>query len=115
LAIKEDEPYEMYSELLRLGLLTKDNFTFVERDYLDKIAEKKGLSPKGAEALEINIRKEMKLPPLNFSKEYRKALIDLSKHDKDKADLYLKKIDRIYVRKDRLTKIQTRLMRKKPA
>jgi len=113
LAIKEDEPYEMYSELLRLGLLTKNNFTYAERDYLDRIAEKKGLTSKEAEALESNIRKEMRLPPLDFSKEYRNSLIDLLKNGRNKVDSYLKKIDRTYVRKDRLTKIQTRSIRKK--
>lgn len=62
LAIKEDAPYEMYSELLRLSLLTKDSITPAERAYLDSIARKKGLSPEEAKTLEKNMRKEMGLP-----------------------------------------------------
>ncbi|UCF56552.1 MAG: serine/threonine protein kinase [Deltaproteobacteria bacterium] len=69
LAIKEDAPYEMYSELLRFSLLTKDEITSAERAYLDKIAARKGLGPKEAKALEINMRKEMRLPPLNSTRE----------------------------------------------
>jgi serine/threonine-protein kinase len=69
LAIKEDAPHEMYSELLRFSLLTKNNITASERSYLDKIASRKGLAPEEAKALEINMRKEM--GPLRLTCEKR--------------------------------------------
>ena len=63
LSIKEDRPYEMYSELLRLSLSTKENISSIERTYLEKIFRRRGLDPEGAKAMEENIRREMGLPP----------------------------------------------------
>jgi len=113
LAIKEDAPYEMYSELLRLSLLTKSYTNSVERAYLDKIAERKGLSPEEAKALEINIRKEMRFPPLDFAKEYKKAFEDLLIKKRGKEDIYPDELYGVYVRKDRISKTQARLIREK--
>ena len=59
LAIKEDPRQELYSELLRLSLMSKGDISKVERAYLQRIAGKKGLSPEEAEALEAGIRKEL--------------------------------------------------------
>jgi len=61
LAIKEDAPHELYSELLRLSLLATRDITPAERAYLDRIAKRKGLQPEEAEVLEKNIRREMGL------------------------------------------------------
>lgn len=61
LAIKEDAPHELYSELLRLSLLATREITPAERAYLDRIAKRKGLQPEEAEVLEKNIRREMGL------------------------------------------------------
>jgi serine/threonine protein kinase len=61
LAIKEDAPHELYSELLRLSLLATKEIIPAERIYLDRIARLKGLQPREAEALENRIRREMGL------------------------------------------------------
>jgi serine/threonine protein kinase len=61
LAIKEDAPHELYSELLRLSLLATKEITPAERTYLDRIAKLKGLQPEEAEALERSIRRQMGL------------------------------------------------------
>lgn len=61
LAIKEDAPHELYSELLRLSLLTTKEIMPAERSYLDRIAKMKGLQPGEAEALERSIRRQMGL------------------------------------------------------
>ena len=61
LAIKEDAPHELYSELLRLSLLATNEITPAERTYLDRIAKRKGLEPGEAEVLEKRIRREMGL------------------------------------------------------
>jgi eukaryotic-like serine/threonine-protein kinase len=61
LAIKEDAPHELYSELLRLSLLATKEITPAERTYLNRIAKLKGLQPGEAEALEKSIRREMGL------------------------------------------------------
>jgi serine/threonine protein kinase len=112
LAIKEDAPYEMYSELLRFSLLTKNDITSSERSYLDKIASRKGLAPEEAKALEIGMRKEMGLPSLDFIKEYRDALNDLLLRGREKEDVYLDKLEMIYVRKDRISTEKARTIRK---
>ena len=112
LAIKEDAPYEMYSELLRFSLLTKNNITSSERSYLDKIASRKGLAPEEAKALEISMRKEMGLPSLDFTKEYRDALNDLLLRGREKEDVYLDKLEKIYVRKDRISAGKAKSIRK---
>jgi serine/threonine protein kinase len=61
LAVKEDAPHELYSELLRLSLLATKEITPAERTYLDRIAKLKGLQPGEADALERSIRREMGL------------------------------------------------------
>jgi len=61
LALKEDAPHELYSELLRLSLLATKEITPAERTYLNRIAKLKGLQPGEAEALEKSIRREMGL------------------------------------------------------
>ncbi|MFH1489253.1 MAG: protein kinase, partial [Pseudomonadota bacterium] len=73
LAIKEGSPPEMYSELLRLSLLTKENITSVERAYLDKISDRKGLGREFAKSLEENIRRDLGLPALDFAGEIREG------------------------------------------
>ncbi len=103
----------MYSELLRLSLLTKSYTSLTERAYLDKIAERKGLGPEEAKSLEINIRKEMRLTPLDFTKEYKKALEDLLKKRREAEDIDTDELYRVYVRKDRLSKTHARLIREK--
>jgi len=110
LAIKEEEPYEMYSELLRLSLLTKNDITLAERVNLDKIAEIKGLSQEEAEALEVNIRKEMMLPSLDFKKEYKKAFMDFQLKGTGKNDLYLEELEKTYTQKGRVSKIKTKMI-----
>ncbi len=61
LALKEDAPHELYSELLRLSLLATKEITPAERAYLNRIAKIKGLEAGEAEALERSIRREMGL------------------------------------------------------
>lgn len=108
LAIKEDAPHEMFSELLRFSLLTKNNITSSERAYLDKIASRKGLAPEEAKALEISMRKEMGLPSLDFAKEYEDALNDLLVRGREKEDMYLDRLEKIYVRKGRISNQKAR-------
>lgn len=111
LAIKEDAPYEMYSEILRVCLLSKSDIAFRERAYLDRIAERKGLTPEEAQGLEVNIRKEMRLPPLDFGKEYRKSLSDLLSLGEGEEEENLEQMERTYVIKDRISAIQARMLR----
>ena len=111
LAIKEEAPYEMYSEILRVCLLSKSDITFRERVYLDRIAKRKGLTPEEAEGLEVNIRKEMRLPPLDFGKEYKKSLKDLLSLGEGKGDENLEQMERTYVIRDRISAIQARMLR----
>jgi serine/threonine protein kinase len=103
LAIKEDAPHEMYSELLRFSLLTKNDITSSERSYLDKIASRKGLAPEETKALEIRMREDMGLPPLDFAKEYGDAYQDLLARGREKQDVYLDKLEKIYLREDRIS------------
>jgi len=112
LAIKEDAPHEMYSELLRFSLLTKNNITSSERSYLDKIASIKGLALEEAKALEINIRNEMDFPPLDFTMEYQQAFEDLLKRGREGKQSHLDELERIYVRKGRISRDQAELLRK---
>ncbi|MDY7038794.1 MAG: serine/threonine-protein kinase [Thermodesulfobacteriota bacterium] len=111
LAIKGEVPYEMYSELLRLSLFTKNDITLSERAQLDKISEIKGLHQEEAEAMESNIRKEMRLPRLDFTKEYKNALTDLFKKGKTKEAIYIDELEKTYVEKSRISKTQARLIR----
>jgi serine/threonine-protein kinase len=113
LAIKTDEPYEMYSELLRVSVLTKTDITLAERVYLDEIAGKKGLGVKEAEALEINIRLEMGLSPLDFTREYEKAFIDLLIKGRENEAQYRDELETTYAKKGRISQTQARLIRKK--
>lgn len=111
LAIKGEAPYEMYSELLRLSLVTKNDISLAERGQLDKIAEIKGLHQEEAEALESNIRKEMRLPPLDFTKEYKNVFTDLFKKGKTKEAIYVDELEKTYVEKCRISKTQARLIK----
>ena len=111
LAIKGEAPYEMYSELLRLSLVTKNDITLSERAQLDKISEIKGLHQEEAEAMESNIRKEMRLPPLDFTKEYKNAFTDLLKKGKTKEAIYVDELEKTYVEKCRISKTQATLIR----
>lgn len=61
LAIKEDMRNELYSELLRLSFLCKEEISKTERDYLDRLARQRGLSRSEAAVLEEGIRKELRL------------------------------------------------------
>ncbi|MFC1822702.1 serine/threonine protein kinase [Thermodesulfobacteriota bacterium] len=67
LAIKGEAPYELYSELLRHSLLSKNDITQEERSYLSKIAVQRGLGLEEMRALEDNIRMELGLPKLTTS------------------------------------------------
>lgn len=109
LAIKTDEPYEMYSELLRVSVLTKTDITLAERVYLDEIAGKKGLGVKEAEALEINIRQEMGLTPLDFTREYENAFIDILLKGREKT-YHRDELERTYTKKGRISQTQARLI-----
>jgi serine/threonine-protein kinase len=111
LAIKEEAPHEMYSEILRLCLLSKSDISLRERVYLDRIAKRKGLAPQEAKALEINIRKEMRLPPLDFSREYRKSFMGLLTGGEGKEDSYLDEMERTYVIMDRVSAIEAKMLR----
>jgi serine/threonine-protein kinase len=113
LAIKTDEPYEMYSELLRVSVLTKTDIALAERVYLDEIAGKKGLGVKEAEALEINIRQEMGLSPLDFTREYEKAFIDLLIKGRENEAQYRDELEKTYAKKGRISQTQARLIREK--
>lgn len=106
LAIKEERPYEMYSELLRLSLLTKKELSPSERASLDDIAERKGLRPNEALSLEIRIRNEMGLPPLDFLREYKMAFNQLLKTGREKDGDGLAEMDRVYVGRQRISKTQ---------
>jgi serine/threonine protein kinase len=111
LAIKEDVPLETYSELMRLSLLVKSEVTLAERVYLDEIAIKKGLLHKEADGLEMNIRNELGLPPLDFSKEYKTAFKDLFIKGRDTVDTYLDALDRTYVRRGRISESEAGVLR----
>jgi serine/threonine protein kinase len=102
LALREEVSHEMYSELLRLSLLGKTGITVMERALLDRIAERKGLTPEQAGSLEVNIRKEMRLPALDFVEEYKTAFADLL--SKGRAEgIYLEELNEIYVRRNRVS------------
>jgi serine/threonine protein kinase len=103
LAIKEERPYEMYSELLRLSLLTKKEFSPSERSHLDDIAARKGLRPEEALSLEVHIRNEMGLPRLDFFREYRMAFNELLKTGRQKDAHCLAEMERVYVDKQRIS------------
>lgn len=96
LAIREDASHEMYSELLRLSLLSKKDITPTERAYLDENARRRALTPEEARTLEINIRTEMGLPPLDYLREYRVALGHLLKSGRD-AEAARAELERLYV------------------
>jgi hypothetical protein len=109
----------MYSELLRFSLLTKNEITSSERSYLDKIASRKGLAPEETKALEIRMREDMGLPPLDFAKEYGDAFQDLLVRGREKEDVYLDKLEKIYVKKDRISgekakSIRTEIRKNRP-
>jgi serine/threonine protein kinase len=112
LAIKTDEPYEMYSELLRVSVLTKTDITLAERVYLDEIAGKKGLGVKEANTLEINIRQEMGLTPLDFKREYENAFMDLLLKGR-KESHYRDELERTYTGKGRISQTQAKWIREK--
>jgi serine/threonine protein kinase len=103
LALKEERPYEMYSELLRLSLLTKREFSPSERAYLDDIAGRKGLRPEEALSVEIHIRNEMGLPRLDFAREYKMAFNELLKTGREKDAYCLAEMERVYVGKQRIS------------
>jgi len=110
LSIKQDATHEIYSELLRLSLLAKRQVTPAERAYLDKIARSKGLTPEEAETLEINIRNELGLPPLNLAEEYRLAYQDLILKGRHEKERYIDELKRTYVKKGRLTDSQAEML-----
>lgn len=114
LAIREDASLEMYSELLRLSLLSKKEITPSERAYLDENAGKRGLSPEEARTLETNIRMEMGLPALDFLREYRVALGHLLKKGRD-GEAGLADLERIYVGKKRISREEARQVAEKLA
>jgi len=112
LAVREDAPHEIFSELLRLSLLPKPEMTLLERNYLDEIARKKGLGRQEAERLEKNIRRELGIAPLDFTAEYRKAFADLVQKGRDKDESHLGLLNRVYVEKGRLSDREASSVRK---
>jgi hypothetical protein len=68
----------MYSEILRLSLLTKENLTSVERAYLDKISDRKGLGREFAKSLEKNIRMDLGLPSMDYAEKIREGASGVS-------------------------------------
>ncbi|MEW6665004.1 MAG: serine/threonine-protein kinase [Thermodesulfobacteriota bacterium] len=102
LAIREDASRDMYSELLRLALLSKKEITPTERAYLDEYAGRRSLTPEEASALEINIRMEMGLPALDFKREYRVALAHPVQKGKD-VGAARAELERLYVGTKRIT------------
>jgi serine/threonine protein kinase len=111
LAVKEDAPHEIFSELLRRSLLAKPDITLPERNYLDEIALKKGLVREEAEGLERNIRRELGIPPLDFVAEYRNAFEDLLQKGRDRDGLHLGLLNRIYLKTGRISDTQARSVR----
>ena len=100
LAIREESGHEMYSELLRLSLLTRHALLPSERAYLDRIAEKKGLSFEEARILEKKIRAEMGLSPVDFEGEYRLGLADDLRWG---GEVISDRLDRLYIGTGRIT------------
>jgi serine/threonine protein kinase len=111
LAVREDAPHEIFSELLRLSLLPKPEMTWLERNYLDEIARKKGLGREASENLEKNIRRELGIPPLDFAAEYRRAFSDLVQKGREKDESQLRLLRRIYVERGRVSDAQARAVR----
>jgi serine/threonine protein kinase len=111
LAVREDAPHEIFSELLRLSLLPKPEMTWLERNYLDEIARKKGLGREASENLEKNIRRELAIPPLDFVAEYRRAFSDLAQKGREKDERQLRLLHRIYVERGRVSDREARSVR----
>ena len=103
LALKQDTPEELYSEIIRSGFVAKEGISYRERQYLDKLAVQKGLTVREADELEQNIRKELGLQPLDFIKEFQQAVRQTS----DRSEL--EKIKYIYGKEGRLTNNDMRL------
>lgn len=97
LALKDDTPQELYSEIIRSGFVAKEAISYRERHYLDKLAEQKGLTVKEADELEQNIRKELGLHPLDFINEFLQAVGQITQGSE------LEKIKDIYGKEGRLT------------
>ena len=121
LAVREEGSHETYSELLRSSLLSKREVTLPERAYLDENAEAKSLSPEEALSLEVNIRNEMGLPPLDFRREYKAAMKALFRRGRD-PDAARDELGMVYVEKKRVSEKDARkamdellLERKPPA
>jgi serine/threonine protein kinase len=108
LAVREDAPHEIFSELLRLSLLPKPEMTWLERNYLDEIARKKGLGWEESEKLEKNIRRELGIPPIDFAAEYRRAFADLVQKGREKDVSQLRLLNRIYVERGRVSEEEAR-------
>jgi serine/threonine protein kinase len=111
LAVREDAPHEIFSELLRLSLLPKPEMTWLERNYLDEIARKKGLGWEESKKLEKNIRRELGIPPLDFAAEYRRAFADLVEKGREKDVSQLRLLNRIYVERGRVSDEEARSVR----
>jgi hypothetical protein len=58
------------------------------------------------------MRKEMGLPSLDFAKEYEDAINDLLVRGREKEDMYLDELEKIYVRKGRISIEKARSIRK---
>lgn len=113
LTLKDYESMEMYADLLRISVLTKAICTLAERNYLDKISAQKGLNPKEAETLENNIRKDMKLPHLDFVLEYKEALKTLKNAEDESAVSFLDELDKTYIQKGRISSKKADFIKKK--
>lgn len=111
LALREAASPEMYSELLRMGLVTKQKISVEERAYLDRIADARGFRPDAARALEAGIRKEMGLPPLDFLNEYGRALKDLHEKGRGSDPRFLDELERVYVKTCRISAEQAGMLR----
>jgi serine/threonine protein kinase len=111
LAVKDKAPYEMYSELLRLCLLTKKSITPAERNHLDKIALMKGLMPEEAVSLENSIRNELHLPHLDFNREYEDAYRELHSKGMEDEGTRFKELEETYVSRSRLLEVEAKVIR----
>jgi serine/threonine-protein kinase len=111
LALREESTQEMFSELLRMSLLSKREITPSERAYLDRIVRKKSLSLDEARALEANIRRELGLSPVDFAAEY-KAGVERELARGPDPDKVCRELDQIYVDTNRLTRTQAEAIRR---
>jgi eukaryotic-like serine/threonine-protein kinase len=113
LAVREETTQEMFSELLRMSLLTKRQISASERAYLDRFARKRSLSLDQAQALEANIRKEIGLAPVDFAAEYRDGMESGFRQGEKSGSIH-NRLDALYVETRRLSEAQAREIKNEP-